>query len=341
MNCQTIQKIATTVKNRIIGAPRVDGFTQTCKAMDHFQIRLPGFKHDPEWAKAMQQAVDDSVAILNGDRKLAVKIITNAENVALCKKMFDKGQNPTSALQKLVEGSPSAKALCDQVIGNAHLKYMKTTPKYASVSAEGVVGRNVCCHGISRELAYGGRTEFALEKGSEPYAVYAKRARAHLVSPHNKEGRMVAQLSRLERNAAGQLVYKNPDAAEILLNKTTENYWEPMDEEQLKVVWAHIDDIFQDLVKLKKPHQSDAKALKDIMDKTAEMKWWFFQAMPDARGSAAVGDVLSKVIYKKLGIVVPPYKMGVGPDLEAYVEPLHTFVDNYPNLFDGKIQLLK
>jgi hypothetical protein len=81
----------------------------------------------------------------------------------------------------------------------------------------------------------------------------------------------------------------------------------------------------------------------------------FEHAEPYRRGSAAIGDMLTKVVFDYLGITTPnwrspgshradnPYQdlenfinqHGVAADLEAYVTPLNSYIQHYPYFFES------
>ncbi len=66
-----------------------------------------------------------------------------------------------------------------------------------------------------------------------------------------------------------------------------------------------------------------------------ELHYVLSHAMPYARGSAAIGDALTKVIFGARGIQISPWKEGIAPDLEAFLTPSRQhFVDNYGAMMD-------
>jgi hypothetical protein len=356
LNCwtpirQKICKPLSTIKDRILDKRQFtaveDSLTLTTKAQDHFQIRLPGFTHDPEWAKQMDEAIDSAAKIIDGDSQLLLKTLGNEENRELlacraripCRgdkeKMLEYVQNE---LNEFAHNPKSVRKICDYVLGNAHLRYMNTTPKYRQ---RGSI-REICHHGYPREIVWVGDTPFSGAYQVNPYEPYKERALKHLESTDHLDGRMWGCFSRLKCYhfpEGGKWVYKEPSAERIGLNKTTATEWWPMQTEHLDRAWTHIDDIFQDILKMGKIKPDDQAGLQEAIGKVAEMQWWFSQAMPYARGSAAIGDVLSKLAFKKLGIKVPPYKIRTAPDLEAFVTPLPKFVQNYASLFEGMLEV--
>lgn len=82
--------------------------------------------------------------------------------------------------------------------------------------------------------------------------------------------------------------------------------------------------------KLLDPHLTDAQVFNGV----ADLHYWLAQAMPYARGSAAVSDALTKAVLQSHGIETGMWKPGVSPDVVAYGLSPQTFRQIYVSLFD-------
>ncbi len=97
----------------------------------------------------------------------------------------------------------------------------------------------------------------------------------------------------------------------------------------VKKVLNHIETVYNNITSGKTPGN-----LEQINKQIGEIHWFFAQATPYYRGSAGIGDILTKAIYESHGIQVSPWKPGVAPDLEAFVTDLEDYKNNYSHLFE-------
>lgn len=103
------------------------------------------------------------------------------------------------------------------------------------------------------------------------------------------------------------------------------------------VVLPHIEDLFQEFLKLKnhlnknnkyRTEENLNKATKHI----AEVHWWLAHGMFFYRGNAGIADMYTKILFDSLGIDVESWK-NISPDMEAFVTPLDEYIKNYPDFF--------
>jgi hypothetical protein len=74
--------------------------------------------------------------------------------------------------------------------------------------------------------------------------------------------------------------------------------------------------------------------LVELQRKVAELHWWLAHAMPYQRGSAAIADMLTKVIWRHRAVRVFRWNPGIVPDLEAFMLPLQEYVAAYGGFFE-------
>lgn len=109
-------------------------------------------------------------------------------------------------------------------------------------------------------------------------------------------------------------------------------------EEKRKYVWIHtpaknIPIIFYEIEKIYKKYLSQ-EDLQAVMDSVARVHWWFCQATPCFRGSAALGEVLAIALLKAKNL-----DCGVKPrvliDLQALAEEkIEKFATNYKSFYE-------
>lgn len=102
-----------------------------------------------------------------------------------------------------------------------------------------------------------------------------------------------------------------------------------------------INEIFDQIKVLKRQIGSgmknkDNKTLAETVDKIAEIYWLISQAWPYKRGSAALADMMTKVIFDWLNIKISPWKKDINPNIEALINPLDDFKNTYASLFIKK-----
>jgi hypothetical protein len=84
---------------------------------------------------------------------------------------------------------------------------------------------------------------------------------------------------------------------------------------------APINDILNEVNMLVLELESiDHSNIELFCEKIGEIHWWLANAAPWTRGSAAICDMFSKVLFKKYGYQLPRLKKGVMADCEALIE---------------------
>ncbi|MEL6183767.1 MAG: hypothetical protein AAFU79_04015, partial [Myxococcota bacterium] len=83
-----------------------------------------------------------------------------------------------------------------------------------------------------------------------------------------------------------------------------------------------------------------ASSRSELVEAVAELQWRAYNLMPFSRGSASAVDALGRGLLLAGGdggaSVVQPgrWRIGVAPDLEAFLRPLDRYVADYPSLYD-------
>lgn len=75
------------------------------------------------------------------------------------------------------------------------------------------------------------------------------------------------------------------------------------------------------------------KDMAEINNVMAELRWILAHSTPWVRGSDAISNVLTRVMYKAIGIKTYPLKPGVSLDMEAYCTNLEKYKENFPEYF--------
>jgi hypothetical protein len=75
----------------------------------------------------------------------------------------------------------------------------------------------------------------------------------------------------------------------------------------------------------------------ELLDLAPRLHWWLCQMCPDKSGSAAQADAFVRTVLAARGILLPPWKSGVVPDLEALFSHEPDFVRAWPSFLEGAI----
>ncbi|RXJ65863.1 hypothetical protein CRV08_14040 [Halarcobacter ebronensis] len=97
-------------------------------------------------------------------------------------------------------------------------------------------------------------------------------------------------------------------------------------------VWGIVEMLYQYAINYKIENQNDLDKLVGIV---AQIHWWLSHSMPYLRGSAAISDMFTKIIFQYHNIFTPFWKAGIASDLEAFCMPLEEYIKNYQNLFES------
>lgn len=73
--------------------------------------------------------------------------------------------------------------------------------------------------------------------------------------------------------------------------------------------------------------------MPEVNDTIAEIRWVMAHSTPWVRGSDAISNVLTRVMYKAIGVKTYPLKSGVSLDMEAYCTNLEKYKKNFPQYF--------
>ena len=74
--------------------------------------------------------------------------------------------------------------------------------------------------------------------------------------------------------------------------------------------------------------------LKTAEDNIAQIHFLVTNALPFERGTAGIANILTRSMYKALGIDLPAVKHNVALDLEAFCQPLEEYKKNWNNFFE-------
>jgi hypothetical protein len=75
-----------------------------------------------------------------------------------------------------------------------------------------------------------------------------------------------------------------------------------------------------------------------IIPKIAELHWILANAMPTARGNAAISEMMIVTLLLYYNFMVTPYKEGVMGDMEALTNPKSQFIRNFPFLREKELR---
>ncbi|MBY0405307.1 MAG: hypothetical protein K2X66_15515, partial [Cyanobacteria bacterium] len=72
------------------------------------------------------------------------------------------------------------------------------------------------------------------------------------------------------------------------------------------------------------------KAVKAI----AQIHWWMIHSISFNGGTAGLTDMLSKTLFDAIGMKTSPWKKGIVPDMEVFVNTLDRYTEKYPQFFE-------
>jgi hypothetical protein len=218
----------------------------------------------------------------------------------------------------LVERPWEARDVCDFILAAAHRKYALEyhgdrwlasrfkavpvgVPRTRNRTPE---ARNYTPHGLPKYRSYAGRLR------------------------NGRLGMRLIVLRRARQGWSEQMMSDEP----VDLTETSERDWLHTRISELDRIWAFIDVLVQETLGAgNAPEAEETRAT--VLGMVAQVHWWFSQAMPYRRGSAAVGDMLTKALLQFHGITTPSWREGVAPDLEAFCSGLEEYVAGYEALF--------
>jgi hypothetical protein len=200
------------------------------------------------------------------------------------------------------------------------------------------------------------------------YKAYSKRAMLKMLKnrleklkenqTYNFGYRMKTKNSIIIPDNKGGFVYKNPDSSDLELMITTDSLWYYPEISKLKYVWSLINELFAEIMVLKKSEKNEQN-LNKIMCYVAQIHWLFSQGKLYRRGNASMADIFTKFIFDYMDIETSNWRSckkgyepmkrsltdlieiddfinryGVAPDLEAFVTELPEYIENYSKFMD-------
>ena len=106
---------------------------------------------------------------------------------------------------------------------------------------------------------------------------------------------------------------------------------EPPHPRNIKPVFKKINRIYNKIIENKEKLTS--QNIKAITMDIANIHWLISQASPYCRGSAGIADVFCKALFESKGIQVSPYRANIDPNLEAFIQTLDEYKNNYKSFF--------
>jgi hypothetical protein len=113
--------------------------------------------------------------------------------------------------------------------------------------------------------------------------------------------------------------------------------WYYVSAQKSQHVLPKTDKMYQEALALK--GHLNKNNLEDAIQRIASIHWWMIQALPFNGGAAGITDMLTKTLFKHLGIQTSKWRPGIAPDLEALTTPLEEYVHNYPTFFQKPLEL--
>lgn len=295
-----------------------------CHVMPENTEKNNSVSHDLRWGYAMDVAIATAVLAMHNGLDDTYTNFLYSKFYQLLPKYNEVGFTESESLNDYERQCPqaekpwSAHNICDFILALAHRDYaiQYNSEKWVKSKFKSVpVGlprtrnrtlkaRNYTPHTISR------------------YRLYAGRLRMGLVS----EKPILLKLSN------GSWFRVEVDKEIIELTETRTDHWLHTRISTLPDVWQHIDELLSEVIQLDIKLSSEER-MDSIMGLVAQMHWWISHGMPYRRGSAAIGDMLSKVVLQYHGVSTPCWKKGVAPDLEALCTSLDEYIVTYKLFF--------
>ncbi len=276
-------------------------------------------KHDLRWAYSMDIAISLAILALEygldeGDIKILQEeymdlLPKKNEKEALSLEVYDYYK---SHIIK-ANSSFNARDICDYILSLAHRRYAF---KYNELKWKNSKFETVPI-GLPRSK---NRTKNARNYTSHQISAYKHYTKKL------KYGKLYENVSIFTFDGSSWI--KRDSNETIELTETTKEHWLHTRITNIQRIWQHINLLLDATIKLKSTENNSYK-LNYILGLTAQIHWWITHAMPYRRGSAAVGDMLSKVILSYHNINTPYWKIGIAPDLEAFCTSLDIYIKNY------------
>ncbi|MBK1621666.1 hypothetical protein CKO42_25395 [Lamprobacter modestohalophilus] len=161
----------------------------------------------------------------------------------------------------------------------------------------------------------------------KPYRSYAERL---------QDGLLHQELCVYGRNKRKWSVVSS-NGLRMELTETNATHWLHTRIPLLPHIWEHLQRLLIITLELETQEKTD-ETLAAIIGMVAQIHWWFSHAMPYRRGSAAIGDMLSKTVLSYHGITTPCWRKGIAPDLEALCTALRDYIENYTTFFVSELR---
>lgn len=78
--------------------------------------------------------------------------------------------------------------------------------------------------------------------------------------------------------------------------------------------------------------------INEITQDAAKIHWLLSQTAPFYRGSAGIADIFCKSLFESKNIQVSPYKHNIDPNLEAFMQNIDEYTNNYQNFFQTTLK---
>lgn len=127
--------------------------------------------------------------------------------------------------------------------------------------------------------------------------------------------------------------------AGIVLRANNNLGWYYVSTDKSKQLIPKINAMYQDALSLKGHVKQDN--LTEAINKVATIHWWMIQALQFTGGAAGISDMLTKTLFKHLGIQTSKWRPNIAPDMEALTTPLNEYIQNYPSFFQKPLVLVE
>lgn len=165
------------------------------------------------------------------------------------------------------------------------------------------------------------------------------RKSSFLVTPFGKNS-YYEYLNKLEKmkNIERKSPFKGCELTQIKTNPGNVNLMVHPSKESIPAALKYAKKSYNEIMKSVQKKVSGEKLtteeLKQAEDNIAQIHFIITNTLPFERGSAGVANIMTRSLYKALGVDLPAVKKYVALDLEAFCQPLDKYKQNWNTFFE-------